>query len=565
MSVPISAIQTTTIPEINRRSANYHPSIWRGHFLKYSYESSEVNNNTIEQEVQKLKEEVKSMLIASTASTSPSENVELIDTIQRLGVSYYFKLEISEILGLMQNNMIFDIGLIDNKDDLHTSSLKFRLLRQEGYNISSDLFRKFINEEGKFNEDLTGDVRGMLSLYEAAHLRAHGDPILEEALTFTTTHLKSLTVSSSRSSHFLAAQVKHALRQPIWKGLSRVEARRFISVYQEDPSHNELLLRFAKMDFSILQKLHQKKLGEISRWWESLDFASKLPFARDRLVECYFWILGVYFEPQYALARRIVTKVIAMTSVLDDIYDIYGTLEELKLFTDAIDRWNIDCPDQLQECIKYFYHALLQVYEEIEEEMVKAGRGYCIEYAKDAMKRQVRAYYDEAKWFKKNYTPTLKEYMNVAILSSGYPLLTITSFLGMGEIATQEAFDWASKHPKIFRASSTIARLMDDLVGHKDEQERGDVASSIECYMKQYGASEQEAYDEFRRQIVEAWKDINAEWLDEHEHAPRQLLMRVLNLARVMDVVYKDGDCYTNSGGLMKTFIKSVLIDAVHM
>ena len=100
----------------------------------------EVNNSTIEQEVQKLKEEVKSMLIASAASTSPSENVELIDTIQRLGVSYYFELEINEILGLMQKNMIFDIGLIDNKDDLQTSSLKFRLLRQEGYNISSGIY-----------------------------------------------------------------------------------------------------------------------------------------------------------------------------------------------------------------------------------------------------------------------------------------------------------------------------------------------------------------------------------------------------------------------------------------
>ena len=83
--------------------------------------------------------------------------------------------------------------------------------------------------------------------------------------------------------------------------------------------------------------------------------------------------------------------------------------------------------------------------------------------------------------------------------------------------------------------------------------------------MKEYGASEQEAYDEFQRQIVEAWKDINEEWLDEHEHVPRPLLMRVLNLARVMDVVYKDGDCYTNSGGLMKTFIKSLLVDAVRM
>ena len=68
----------------------------------FFFSLKEVNNDTIEQEVQKLKEEVKSMLIASTASTSTSENVELIDTIQRLGVSYYFELEISEILGLMQ-------------------------------------------------------------------------------------------------------------------------------------------------------------------------------------------------------------------------------------------------------------------------------------------------------------------------------------------------------------------------------------------------------------------------------------------------------------------------------
>ena len=75
------------------------------------------------------------------------------------------------------------------------------------------------------------------------------------------------------------------------------------------------------------------------RWWKGLDFARRLPFARDRVVECFFWIVGVYFEPQYSLARKILTKVIAMTSIIDDIYDVYGTLEELELFTGAIDRF----------------------------------------------------------------------------------------------------------------------------------------------------------------------------------------------------------------------------------
>lgn len=50
--------------------------------------------------------------------------------------------------------------------------------------------------------------------------------------------------------------------------------------------------------------------------------------------------MGVYFEPEYSPARRILTKVIAMTSVMDDIYDVYGTPEELELFTAAIERFD---------------------------------------------------------------------------------------------------------------------------------------------------------------------------------------------------------------------------------
>ena len=73
-------------------------------------------------------------------------------------------------------------------------------------------------------------------------------------------------------------------------------------------------------------------LNCICRWWKDLNISTKLPFIRDRVIECYFWILGVYFEPEFSLARSILTKVIAMTSVIDDIYDVYGTPEELELF-----------------------------------------------------------------------------------------------------------------------------------------------------------------------------------------------------------------------------------------
>ena len=41
-------------------------------------------------------------------------------------------------------------------------------------------------------EDLSNEAEGLLSLYEAAHLRVHGEDILEEALAFTTCHLEHL-------------------------------------------------------------------------------------------------------------------------------------------------------------------------------------------------------------------------------------------------------------------------------------------------------------------------------------------------------------------------------------
>ncbi|CBI31311.3 unnamed protein product, partial [Vitis vinifera] len=176
-----------------------------------------------------------------------------------------------------------------------------------------------------------------------------------------------------------------------------------------------------------------------------------------------------------------------MTSILDDIYDAYGNPEELKLFTEAIERWDINSIDQLPEYMKLCYAALLDVYKEIEEEMEKEGNQYRVHYAKEVMKNQVRAYFAEAKWLHEEHVPTIEEYLHVALVSSGYCMLATTSLVGMGEIATKEAFDWVTSDPKIMSSSNFIARLMDDISSHKFEQKREHVASAIECYMKQYG------------------------------------------------------------------------------
>ena len=102
----------------------------------------------------------------------------------------------------------------------------------------------------------------MWSLYEAAQLRIHGEDILDEALDFTYTNLKSMTNQLSPS---LAAQINQSLRQPLHKEVPRIEARRYLSFYEEDPSHSKVLLTFAKLDFNMLQKVHQQEVGSITK------------------------------------------------------------------------------------------------------------------------------------------------------------------------------------------------------------------------------------------------------------------------------------------------------------
>ena len=64
-----------------------------------------------------------------------------------------------------------------------------------------------------------------------------------------------------------------------------------------------------------------------------------LPYARNRIVECYLWAAVIHFEPQYPKGRSIVARVGALYAVIDDTFDAYGTIEELELLATAIERF----------------------------------------------------------------------------------------------------------------------------------------------------------------------------------------------------------------------------------
>ncbi|KAI3449960.1 hypothetical protein Pfo_006625 [Paulownia fortunei] len=334
--------------------------------------------------------------------------------------------------------------------DLFTAALQFRLLRQHRHHVSCSIFDKFKGEDNKFKEALNSDAKGLLSLYEAAHVRIHGEEILEEAVIFTTHHLNRM--AQQLDSHFI--------------GVPRIETRQYISIYEKDDSKNELLLKLAKLDFNYLQNMYKKELHELSRWWNEFDLKSKLPYARDRVVESYFWGVALRFEPQYSYVRVAVAKAIQMLTTMDDTYDNYATLEEADLFTEILERWNINEIDRLPDYMKIFYRFILSIYDDYEREAAIQGKLFAVPYAKETVKQISRAYNKDLKWFMGRQMPAFEDYLANSVFT-GCIYVMLTAIIPGMKSASEEIIDWLMSEPKIVIASAKMGRYVDDLASHK--------------------------------------------------------------------------------------------------
>lgn len=535
-------------------AAGYGLDIWGNKFTSIPRDFELWEAYSKERDV--LKNEVRSMLELVSAGEW-TDKIILIDTIERLGVGYHFSEYIEDMLAEMHKaNAKLESY---EKYDLFTTALFFRILRQHGYKVTSEIFNKYKEIDGKFSEAITGDPIGLLSLYEAAHLRTHGEALLDEALAFTTYHLKSL--AKSLDSGALARQVRRALEQPLHKGIPRIEAKHFIFFYEESPSKNDVLLKFAKLDYNLVQMLYKQELSQVISWQADLDVESKLPQFRSRVVEGCVWAVATAFEPRYALARIMYMKILLALSLSDDLYDAYGTMDELNSYTKAIERLDVDCIQGLPDYCKICYNINLNVFSEFDEELVKQGSYYDLSFYKEAFKLNLLAYHQESVWRDENYVPPLKEYLMNGAISSCLCILGLSIIVEMGHADTTEACKWAMKRPRAVFAAEKMGRIINDIVGYEEEHSRPHVATSIDCYMKEYGVSKEEAVVKLYEMIEDTWKDMNDECLRPTEVGSRYIKI-YLDLMRVCDVTYKKRDGYTHPD-TMKDEIEFLLMDPI--
>ncbi|KAK8938337.1 hypothetical protein KSP40_PGU007655 [Platanthera guangdongensis] len=512
---------------------------------------------------EQLKDEVRCMILKEKGLV---DQLELLDSLQQLGVAYHFEREIEYALSRMHSHIRTLCNTLS--DDMHAASLIFRLLRQHGYGVSQDLLIKsFKDAQTGFKPHAFSDIKGVLSFYEASFLADDGDGHeLDEGRRRAEKRLREWSRSCSlndQENHIsLAELVDHALELPLHWRTPRLHSLWFIGAYGRIEGMDPRLLELAKLDFNIVQRIYKLELKEVSRWWRKLGLADdKLKFARNWPVESYVWTVGLVSEPHFSRCRKELAKTVCFLHVVDDIYDIYGSLDELMLFTDAIHRWEMAAVDKLPEYMKPCFIALLNTVNELAFVTFQNKGLDILPHLKRAWSDICKAFLVEARWCNSGYIPTLEEYLDNAWISVAAPLTLVYSQC-LSENLTMKSLENLYFYPSMARHSSTIFRLHDDLGTSKVEIQRGDVAKSMQCYMKEKGVVERVACEKMKDLIHEKWKLLNGEQAanSQFEESFKRVVM---NLPRMAQFMYDNRDGNGKPNHRMKDLIVSLLIEPI--
>ncbi|EFH39405.1 hypothetical protein ARALYDRAFT_332992 [Arabidopsis lyrata subsp. lyrata] len=489
-------------------------SQWTDYFLSVPIDELELG--VITREIEILKPEVRELLSSHGDDETSKRKVLLIQLLLSLGLAFHFENEINDILEHAFRKLDDIIG---DEKDLSTISIMFRVFRTYGHNLSSNVFKRFTGDDGKFEQSLTEDAKGILSF------RSLGNNDRLCIGRSIEVHIEPLEVFIGRRdvpASYLKAYKKHALfTSTLEHGSSNCKGIHYVLRTRRRSRQDATQISQAKFQV-IAAALHQRTQN-----FYQLDLTSKWPSQfRERIVEAWLAGLMMYYEPQFSGGRM--TRAIIIS------------LDELTRLVDCVERWILDGVDTIGDISRTVFKLMLDVFDEIERGVRSKGSSFHLKEMLEELKTLVRANLDLVKWAQGKQVPSFEEHVEVGgIALTSYATL-MYSFVGMGETVGKEAYEW-------------------------NDMSNGFAANAINYYMKQFVVTKEGAILECQKMIANINKIINEELLKTTAVSPR-VLKQALNFRRLLEVLYtKSDDIFNCSEGKLKEYIVTLLIDPIRL
>ncbi|KAI3466605.1 hypothetical protein Pfo_023268 [Paulownia fortunei] len=477
-------------------------------------------------------------LLKSSEEEDPVESLIFVDAIQRLGVGHHYQEEIHTIL---TQHYVKTSGRIYGYCSLHDVALSFRLLRQRGFHVSADAFNNFKGKDGRFKGKLRQDIRGLLELYEATQVSFEGENIFDEAADFSSQLLHECLADMD---YKLSNIVNMRLRHPYHKSITRLAEKNFLRDLGSMNGWRKTLGELVEMDFLMGQSIYQEEFLQVSKWWDGLGLTRELKLARNQPLKWCTWAMAILSNDISLSVQRVqLTKSIAFIYLIDDIFDLYGTPDELAIFTEAVNKWDYASIDMLPDYMKMCYKALLYTTNEIGHVICEKHGYNPIDSLKQTWASLCNAFLVEAKWFASRDLPRAEEYLANGKVSSGVHVVLVHLFFLLGLGGTNEGTIHLNDTSTLISCVAAILRLWDDLGSAKDEHQNGKDGSYIECYMKDHhGLPFKQAKEHVRNMIASEWKRLNKECFHLNHTSASPFQEASLNLARMVPLMYSYDD-----------------------
>ncbi|XP_059292843.1 (3S,6E)-nerolidol synthase 1-like [Lycium ferocissimum] len=316
-----------------------------------------------------------------------------------------------------------------------------------------------------------------------------------------------------------------------------------------------MLKDLAFIEFGKLQSVYKEEKRQVLKWWKELSVAQNLKLARSQPLNWYM------SGPRMSKERMELIKPISLVYLVDDIFDVYGTLPELTLFTEVVNRWEISAVEQLPNYMRTCFMTLYETTENIGCVLYKEHGWNPIDHLRKAWANLCNAFLEEAKWFNSGDMPVAEEYLKNGIVSSGVPMVLINLYFLLGHGATKDSSssDVFADIEGIISSIAQILRLLDDLGNAEDEQQEGQDGSYVEYLMEeQQGLTYEDARQHVLDMVSNAWKDVNKQCLTPSA-IPLSFQKACLNVARMVPMmyIYDENHCLP----VLEKHIKSIFCD----
>ncbi|KAJ1434837.1 Terpenoid cyclases/protein prenyltransferase alpha-alpha toroid [Sesbania bispinosa] len=389
-----------------------------------------------------------------------------------------------------------------------------------------------------FREKYGEDVKGLIALYEATQLCIEGEDSLDD-LGHLSCQLLQAWLTRHTEDHE-AIYVANTLQHPLHYCLSRFRGR---SIFPSDPKNtNEYwttcLEELAEIDSCIVRFMNQNEIIQVYKWWKDLGIAKEVQFARYQPLKWYMWPMACFTDARFSDQRIELTKPISLIYIIDDIFDVHGTLDQLTLFTNAVNRWELAGTEQLPDFMAVCLTTLYDITNDFAQKIYERHGLNPIDTLKKSWVRLLNAFLEEAHWLNSGHLPKAEEYLNNGIVSTGVHVVLIHAFFLLDESITEETIAILDGFPNITYSVAKILRLCDDLEGTKSDDQNGIDGSYLDCYMSEHqDVSAEEAQRHVAHLISLEWKRLNREILTPNQF-PSSFTNFCLNAARMVPLMY---------------------------